>query len=574
MIHTGFKIRSAQLGAVVLGTLLMILPTILFAADETTDAAPAETTAAPASNASQGYQFARQGVFGCNLTGSYSMSVGAMSAVGGVYVPVNDAAVTLNTGYLVYKECVLRGIVDRERESALAAMLKQVANTTLTGRDGKPTFLQNYNQERRDLDNKNALFSLQNRMSDLPASLKAPVTQALARSYMAEAADKNPGCSYQGDYKALVTRQANDADFFGALLSSLDPNCMPISVAMNKQADLYAYISDGRYQWEKQLDWGNGFYPVETTDVSNNRIVLTPGILNSGVVQQAVTSGWRQTENSNDIDQMIGALFAGLGTQIMSSSQGLAGLTQKIGSQPSYLNQVAAESAAGLRNSAANAAIQILSAALQVEQTYNQIVSSIASTLTGTIQQLRTTETQCWGLVVQNVCATPLTAQNTCTAKVTCTTQQVTNPNTGQVENQQVCPTGPTLQVATSTAFSQQIIQSQVTPLANQTVSNIQNSNKALTLINQLVSGVTNTTSVDAQRIALVQLDQLVSQQALHNQTQLTSVQQQQAAIKDAMSTLIGDTKTAWGDSTDPNVGWCNINNPSVVQMWIQRWTK
>jgi hypothetical protein len=85
---------------------------------------------------------------------------------------------------------------------------------------------------------------------------------------------------------------------------------------------------------------------------------------------------------------------------------------------------------------------------------------------------------------------------------------------------------------------------------------------------------VTNTTSVDAQRIALVQLDQLVSSQSLHNQTQLTSVQQQQAAIKDAMSTLIGDTKTAWGDSTDPNVGWCNVNSQSVVQMWIQRWTK
>jgi hypothetical protein len=563
---------------IALTTILILSPVISWAADDTTapDPSSSATTdqAASASNASQGYQFARQGVFGCNLTGSYAMSVGAMSAVGGVYVPVNDAAVTLNTGYLVYKECVLRGIVDRERESALAAMLKQVANTTLTGRDGNPTFLQNYNQELTDLKTKTALYSLQNRLGDLSPSVKGPVTQALAKSFMAEVADKKPTCSYQGDYKALVTGQTNDADFFSAFRASLDPNCVPIDVMMRKQSDLDAYIANARYQWEKQLDWGNGFYPVETTDANNNTIVLTPGILNSAVVQQSVTSGWRQTENANDVDQMIGALFAGLGTQIMSSSQGLNGLTQQIGTQPSYLNQVAAESAAGLRNSAANAAIQILSAALQVEQTYNQIVSSIANTLTGTIQQLRDTENQCWGLVVQSVCATPLTAQNTCTAKTTCTTQQVTNPNTGQVENQQVCPTGPTLQVATSTAFSQQVIQSQVTPLANQTVTNIQNSNKALTLINQLVSGVTNTTSVDAQRIALVQLDQLVSSQSLHNQTQLTSVQQQQAAIKDAMSTLIGDTKTAWGDSTDPNVGWCNVNSQSVVQMWIQRWTK
>ena len=50
------------------------------------------------------YSFTRNGVFGCSMNGSYAMSVGALSAVGGVFVPVNDAAVTLKTGYLVYKE--------------------------------------------------------------------------------------------------------------------------------------------------------------------------------------------------------------------------------------------------------------------------------------------------------------------------------------------------------------------------------------------------------------------------------------------------------------------------------------
>src|SRR3990167_9643499 len=55
--------------------------------------------------------FSRQGIFGCSQTGSYSMSVGTLGAMGGAFVPVNDAAVTLNTGYLVFKECVLRGIV-------------------------------------------------------------------------------------------------------------------------------------------------------------------------------------------------------------------------------------------------------------------------------------------------------------------------------------------------------------------------------------------------------------------------------------------------------------------------------
>lgn len=561
---------------IALTTILILSPVISWAADDTTapDPSSSATTdqAASASNASQGYQFARQGVFGCNLTGSYAMSVGAMSAVGGVYVPVNDAAVTLNTGYLVYKECVLRGIVDRERESALAAMLKQVSNTTLTGRDGNPMFWtgKQDNVSRADADN---LYFLQNRLSSLNPAFRQQVVQASAKGYMAGTRKQGDSyaCPYTGDMRQVWSGQDTSPAAQAALR---DSRCDPIFAKKFVEQAQDSYAADGQADMMWRLTMSNGFYDVEKIDEQNNHIVLTPGSLSSAVVQQAVTSGWRQTENANDVDQMIGALFAGLGTQIMSSSQGLTGLTQQIGTQPSYLNQVAAESAAGLRNSAANAAIQILSAALQVEQTYNQIVSSIANTLTGTIQQLRDTENQCWGLVIQNVCATPLTAQNTCTAKTTCTSQQVTDPNTGQQTTQQNCPPGVTLQVATSTAFSQQVIQSQITPLANQTVTNIQNSNKALTLINQLVSGVTNTTSVDAQRIALVQLDQLVSSQSLHNQTQLTSVQQQQAAIKDAMSTLIGDTKTAWGDSTDPNVGWCNVNSQSVIQMWIQRWTK
>lgn len=539
------------------------------AANAAGDTTAANTQGAANVSSSQSYQFARQGVFGCNQTGSYAMSVGAMSAVGGVYVPVNDAAVTLNTGYLVYKECVLRGIVDRERESAVAALVKQATNNTLTGRNGNPTFYtgRQENVNRADKDN---LYFLQNFLSGLNPAYKQQVTQALTRNYLVASRkpDTLPACPYTGDLQAAWSGQDTSPAAQAALT---DPRCDPIFAFSLAQIAQDQYAQQGQAEMMWRLGLNNGFYDVEKVDANNQHIILTPGTLNDAVVQQAVTSGFRQTENSNDIDQMIGALFAGLGNQIISSAQGLAGLTQQIGSQPSYLDQVAAESAAGLRNSAANAAIQILSAALQVERAYNGAVTSVATTLTSTIQQLRSVENQCWGLVIQNVCATPLSAQNTCTAVTTCT--QTTAPGgIGQQPTQTVCPPGPTLKVATSTQFSQQVVDSQITPLANQTVTNINSSNQALQLINQLVSGVTNTTSVDAQRVALVQLDQLVSQGALHNQTQLTTVQQQAAAIKDSMSTLLNDTKTAWGDSTDPSIGWCNVNNPSVIQMWIQRW--
>src|SRR5258708_29502499 len=66
--------------------------------------------------------FSQQGIFGCNRNAAaLSGSVGAFSATGGTYVPVADYTVELNTGTLVYQQCVLRGIVDRESEAANAA---------------------------------------------------------------------------------------------------------------------------------------------------------------------------------------------------------------------------------------------------------------------------------------------------------------------------------------------------------------------------------------------------------------------------------------------------------------------
>jgi hypothetical protein len=532
-------------------------------------AAANSTPQAQAAQASQNYQFARQGVFGCNLTGSYAMSVGAMSAVGGVYVPVNDAAVTLNTGYLVYKECVLRGIVDRERESALAALIKQLMITLQTGRGGNPTFWQSQKENLTRADQAYLTF-VQQRSAGLNPAFQSKLVRSEARDYMANT--RQPSTAYDCPYKGDMRRVWNGDDTSDAAMAALrDGRCDPFVARAAFRSAANEYVARDQEEMMWRLTVNGGFYDVDSVDANNQRIVLTPGSLNQSVAQQAVTSGFRQTENANDIDQMIGALFAGLGTQIMSSAKGLIGLTQKIGSQPSYLNQVAAESAAGLRNSAANAAIQILSAALTVEKSYNGTVSAIATTLTSTITQLRATENQCWTLVVSKVCSTPLQADNTCQYQGPCT--NTTGVGNGTFGSQtQSCPPPITLKVATTTQASQQVIDSQVTPLANQTVSNINSSNSALKLINQLVSGVTNTTSVDAQRIALVQLDQLVSQGALHNQTQLTTVQQQQAAIKDAMSSLYNDTKTAWGDSTDPNIGWCNVNSQSVIDMWIQRW--
>ena len=508
-------------------------------------AAIAQSTSVPAG-------FQSDGIYGCNQTGSYAMSVGAMAAIGGVYVPVNDAAVTLNTGYLVYKECVLRGIVDNERKSATSGLIKKELTDFMTDRNGNPLFSQNITAEQLGVADASFIQDIQNgSLNALNPAFKASVTRALVRRYQQSTRLPANGytCSYSGDMTPILNGQTFS---WSGLMAEGDPACNPIfaeelanNVIMNR-ADTQVNNLMTR------LQWGQGTYDMQTTDANGVTTTVTPSTIVNALAQQAVTSGFRQTENANDIGQMLNALFAGMGAQIIGDSQGLGGLTQAANGQLSYLDQVAKESSDALVGSAVNAALQILTAARTVEATYNQVINNIANNLAQTIQQLRSTEAQCWNLIIQHVCASSATSTP---AAGTCTDAD-----------------GNILHIATSTTRSQSVIDAQITPLASSTVINIQNSNNALSAIDRLIAGVTNTNSLDVQRLALQQLDTLVSNGALHNQNDVANVQQQYSAVQTATANMLTTTAQAWGDSTDVNVGWCNVNNPAVVQYWDAQW--
>ncbi len=525
--------------------------------------ANAQTTDTPA--ASDSYAFKRSGVFGCSLQGSYSMSVGAMAAVGGIYVPVNDAAVTLNTGYLVYKECVLRGVVNRQREAATAGTVKQVISTTATGRDGNPLYLQKVGTEQLDVNDKAWLRILQDgSLETVNPAFNTAVKRAAAQGYVY--ARNNPTsqfrCSYSGNLKAALEGKEFRLATMGQLMN---PACNPYFAYEMVQDYTQGVASYDVNNLMTQLGWGEGFYPVQQCDELGRCTSVTPSSVVRSNFTQALQTGFDQQARANDIDQMVGALFSGITSQVLGDSRGIQGLIQKTGSQSSYIDQVVRESAQGLRDAAGNAALQILVAAKQVETGFKQAMEAIASLLASTAQDLRAKESACWSLIIQKVCATPLAADNTCTSTAgACTT----DPTTGE----QTCPTGDKLKVATSTTRSQQVITARIASYASTTVVNIEKSNQALVLVDRLIAGITNSSSLDAQRVALQQLDNLVAQRALHNQYDLQAAQKARDDVTATMETLITDTVKAWADSPDPNVGWCNVNNNAVLDMWKTRW--
>ncbi len=520
------------------------------------------------------YQFKNEGIFGCNQVAGANASAGTLAAIGGVYVPVNDAAVTLNTGILVYKECVLRPLQDRLRESAMSALLKRAHIAIKTGREGNERYVKDIDEELQVVDDRAALTYLTG--SDLETAhpaLKERIRRALAVNFRAETRGTGePDCAYGDDLEAHVTRPTASNFNWEKFKELGDPDCNAYFAYAHKKEELDATRAAAINNQMTVWDWGRGFYAL--TDNAQDPLeeqILTPSSVVQESYQQILGSSVRQLESANDIGQMIGALYAGITTHILSDSRGLAGITQSVAGQPSYLEQVARESSQGVIGAAVNAALSILNASREIESRYLAAMEAIAANLTQAINQIRDTERACWNLVVPK--AREYAAVGTCVAA------PLGGIPLGGIQPALQCTPFALderkINTATSSlAFSQQVIDSQITPLANAAITNVQNSRRALALIDQLIAGVTNTSSLNAQRIALQQLDTLVAERALHTKFDLENAVKQREDIAGAMATLVTDTAKAWGDSPDPGIGWCNINNPDIPRLWAERWKK
>lgn len=500
----------------------------------------------------------RAGIFSCNRTGASASSVGATSAIGGIYVPVADAAVELNTGILVYKECVLRELIVRMREAQMTGLTKKAVVSMQTGRNGNAQYVVNQGQEELQIsDAQQRAFMQSGALQNVNPAFQSEVTRAMVRSYDAETRAKEGvlRCAYEGNLKAAIKTPTQEFSF-EALHALADPACNPLGAYYLADDLEDSRIARALEYQRNQWGWGNGYYSID--DGAHDplaRRILTPSINVQQSFQTLLDSPVRQAESANDIGQMIGALYGGMTTQMISDNQGLAGLMQSVGGQPSYLNQLVTESRQGLRNAYVNIAIEALASARAVEVAYFQAVNAMMTALTGTATQLRSAENQCWNLIIPKVCTSALSAQNECTDG-----------------------SGNTYKVATSSAgFAQTVITAQITPLVGPVTTKVSTSQNALRLIDQLIQGVTNTASLDAQRLALIQLDSLIAQQLLHTTPDVTGpngVVKQLADVKTVMTALVTDTVTKWADDPSPSVGWCNINNEAAIEGWKDRWKK
>jgi hypothetical protein len=477
----------------------------------------------------------RDGIFGCSA--DKYRNPGSLFAVGGVYVPVNDAAVTLNTGYLVYKECVLDGVVSAIKNSAVADLQRQVTTALETGRDGNSQYVQNIDAELGERRIGIVVSGLSGEsLNSMCAAFRRPVQTAVARGFYLSAN------SPESVYNCPVPTTAGDLSYERWFATS-QPAGNVFGATALAGARISRQITEDERNMRDMWSWGNGLYPtLDRNQNPLNQRVITPGFVIAQSLMQMLGAGTNILVNANEIDQMNGALQAGLTATIISDTvRGLSGLTRPQNGQPSYFDRMTAEAASSVRQGAVNAALSILSAARQIEGQYRTAKEGVATALTEAILKLRDAENQCWNLIIPKV-------QNYASSQ------------------------GATLLIATSTQFSQPIIDSQIAPLATTTINDLRASETALSLINELIVSVTNSSSATIQRAALERLDSMVANNQLHTSVDAQNATKQKDDVTTALGALLIDTVKAWSDSTDPTIGWCNVNNQDVIVRWFNEW--
>ncbi len=515
---------------------------------------------------------AGDGIMNCR-TGKYSMDVGSLRAQSGAHVPVADYTTEMNTGYLVYKFCTLDPLVRKISEGITAGLGRVSINGCLNGYNDQDDpndqtcFVRNLDEYLKPKVDKTVYSILQGSdASAMCSPFKDEVIRAAARKYMQErnAPGKSLQCPFTAcsaaDQKILLEGGADYMAVYqrcGGLKAVYEltlPGATPESALAQVEDYTQAAVANKLDVERTYIDWGNGIKSPQKTTAGGIPQITTPGYVISQMLVQMLGSGYRQLENANAIDQVVGALYSGLSSQLITNPSGITGLATQMGSQPSYINQMVAQSSAQVRSSIVNTALSILSTARNVEAGYLSAQNSIAAVLNNSIAQLRAGENQCWVGIVPMV-------------------QQYAQTQSGNIT------------IATSTDFSKAVIDTSIAPSATAVASNIRTSQLSIQVIDGLIADVTNNSSATVQTAAITRLQQLMAQNVLHTAQNLQDAQKTLQDAQNSMGTLVTDTLTNWaggsgsaspwdGTRAANTMGWCNYNNQTTIQMWYQVWKK
>ncbi len=507
-------------------------------------------------------------IFNCNTNSQATASAGSTGPLGGPYVPVADYAVELNTGLLVYKECVLRNIINQKRKALTSDLDRSYITRFNSGRTDPtdrsvktPFFSQEFGIEMRNLSHATRLKQLEgDLLKPLANTVREAVKRAIAAGYTENfSLSESLKCSYDdGDLENAY--RGRPADFWQALSALTDePVCNIYGATRYSEAELDNMIAFDVMKDTLKLTWGQGVYPVERIDENGFRITETPGqiVLQNGIMH--IQSGYEQEKTADDIGELINQLYAGVSTQVVTegtpgtntggtfTAGGFGGLSAITMGANSYMQQVVTRTGGDYVQTSANAVIAGLQLALQTEQNYRGIMDSILTFLAGKKTEIRNKEASCYTKVKQALCTSESITATQCVAQ----------------------NGGGTLSFTNSPVFSNSVIaSSRITEFESPVNANRNSSNDNITRITAWIGDVAANPSPANQTAISGQLAALPPK----NSTHITNANNQKSTIQDTVNLNVSSAMRRWEEDTNAAVAWCNTSLSDVLAKWSSCW--
>lgn len=290
------------------------------------------------------------------------------------------------------KEFTLDGIAWSLAKKVLGQTVASVVDWVNSGFNGKPAFITDYDQYFKDAEDQAANgFIDESNFAQLCQPLQVSVRFIVDLSYR-QARDYRERSQCTSD-------AANDEAFIGGDFKSGGWAAW-FSIVATPQNNIYgatAIAKDEQYNRDRQaVDVarteaiaGQGFLNDKRCE-NGKCTIVTPGSVIGHYLDFSLTVGDRVLIQADKINEIIGSLFSKLGSQALTGTNGLLGLSySQDGTSPSYVSQFSTETA----TFGAQADSKFLTDAIAVETQYQNVFVKAANDLDDLISSIGATST-------------------------------------------------------------------------------------------------------------------------------------------------------------------------------------
>ncbi len=244
------------------------------------------------------------------------------------------------TAYLQAKESILDGIAWAVAKRIVAQMTVSIVNWINSGFKGSPAFvtdLKGFMLGVADIAFGDIMMELGGPFSFICSPFKLDIKLALAISYQ-QARNGYPACTLTGALANLKNFASGDFISGGwdawFSVTSNPAQYTPYGSILTAQGALTVKIAQTQDRQSKYLSYGNGFLSsldpnCKKVSGGNDCTIVTPGKVIQDALTFQLSTGPRSLIAADEINEILGALFAQLAQQAITGTKGLLGMSSR-----------------------------------------------------------------------------------------------------------------------------------------------------------------------------------------------------------------------------------------------------